>query len=797
MGCSTAYHLTKLGHDDVVLLEKARLTSGSTFHAAGLVGQLRNSASVTRLLGESVALYQRLEAETGISTGWKQNGGLRLACSRERMAEFERQATTARSFGLEMDLLTPKEANDLWPVMETDDLYGAAFLPTDGSAAPEGLTQAMARGARAHGARIIEDCPVTDVEIEAGRVTAVLTPYGRITCEVIVNCCGQWARDFAALAGVNIPLISIQHQFLISETIEGVDANLPTLRDPDHRTYFKEEVGGLVVGGYEQDPILWAPEGIPSDFQFTLLDPDFDHFSQLAEPAFRRVPALASAGIRHMTNGPESFTPDGNFILGESPEVASYFVGAGFNAFGIAAAGGAGMALAQWIIDGEPPFDLWPVDIRRFGPPHTDIEWVRSRSRELYAKHYAIAWPSEEHESGRPFKRSPLYERLKSAGACFGEKYGWERPNWFAPRGVTPVDSYSFERPNWFEHVGVEHLAVRQRVGVFDQTSFAKFELSGTEALDSLNWLCANDVSKPPGSVTYTQMLNQRGGIECDLTVARLDHDRFYLVTGTAFATHDYSWIENNLPPGADVQLDEVTSDLSVISLMGPSAREVLESVTTDDVSNPAFPFGTARFVMVAGVSVLALRITYVGELGFELHLPVEVAEDVYEVLMAAGEPHGIVNAGYRAIESLRLEKGYRAWAADITPTDTPIEAGLRWATKLDTHVPFLGREEIERQRREGTTRRLLGFTVDDPDIVFQGRETIFRDGETAGWLTSGGWGYTVEKSVGYGYVNRPSGVDRAFLLSGTYELEVATRRVPAAIHLGSLYDPGTVRVRG
>ncbi len=797
MGCSTAYHLAKLGYRDVVLLEKASLTSGSTFHAAGLVGQLRSSAGVTRLLGESVALYKRLEAETGMATGWKQNGGLRLACSRERMAELKRQATTASSFGLEMELLTPSDAGDLWPLMETDDLVGAAFLPTDGSASPSDLTQALAHGARANGATLIENCQVTGVEIEAGRVAAVVTPQGRITCEVIVNCCGQWARDFGRLAGVNVPLISVEHQFLISEPIEGVTGDLPTLRDPDRLTYFKEEVGGLIVGGYEPNPKLWAPEGIPDDFRFTLLDPDFDHFDQLAEPAFRRVPALAPAGVRHMTNGPESFTPDGNFILGEAPEVVNYFVGAGFNAFGIAAGGGAGMALAAWILDGEPPFDLWPVDIRRFGPPHQDLEWVRSRSLELYGKHYGIAWPSEEHESGRPLRRSPLYTHLEAAGACFGEKFGWERPNWFAPEGIIPEDSYSFDRPNWFPHVGAEHQAVRERVGVFDQTSFAKFELSGPDALHALSWLCANDVKNPPGNLTYTQMLNQRGGIECDLTVARLADDRFYLVTGTGFATHDFHWIERNIPAGAEARLDEVTSSIAVIALMGPAARRVLAAVSEDDISSGAFPFGTLRSLVVEGAPVRALRITYVGELGFELHLPLEFAAAVYEALMAAGEPHGIANAGYRAIESLRLEKGYRAWAADITPNDTPLESGLGWATKLGTNVAFLGRGEVERQTREGITRRFVGFTVDDPDIVLHGRETIFRNSERVGWLTSGGWGYTIGKNIGYGYVNSPNAVDMAFLRSGNYELEVATERVSAALHLRPLYDPRSERVRG
>jgi 4-methylaminobutanoate oxidase (formaldehyde-forming) len=797
MGCSTAYHLAKLWPGDVLLLERAALTSGSTFHAAGLVGQLRGSAGVTRLLGESVALYERLEAETGLATGWKMNGGLRLACSTERMAEFEREATTAASFGLGLELLTPNDAGDMWPLMQTDDLVGAAFLPTDGSANPSDLTHALARGARTHGARIIEDCPVSGVDIEAGRVTGVFTPRGHIACEVVVNCCGQWARGFGRIAGVNVPLVSVEHQFLITEPIEGVTGDMPTLRDPDRLTYFKEEVGGLVVGGYEPDPVLWSAAAIADGFHFGLLEPDVDRFQQLAESAFRRVPAIQNAGVRHMTNGPESFTPDGNFILGEAPEVVNYFVGAGFNAFGIAAAGGAGWALAAWIVDGEAPFDLWPVDIRRFGPPHQDAGWVRSRTLEMYRKHYDISWPSEEYQSGRPLRRSPLYDRLATAGACFGEKFGWERPNWFAPEGVAAQDSYSFGRPNWFPFVGDEHRAVRERVAVFDQTSFAKFELVGSDAEQALSWLCANDITKSPGRITYTQMLNRRGGIECDVTVTRLSDDRFYLVTGTGFATHDANWIERNLPVGVDARLHELTTSLSVLALMGPASRQVLAAVTSSDVSNEAFAFGTLLSLEVAGALVWALRVSYVGELGFELHVPVESAIDVYEALMAAGAPHRIRDAGYRAIDSLRLEKGYRAWAADVTPDDTPLEAGLGWAVKLGTEVPFLGRKALEHQMRSGTNRRLAGFTVDDLDVVLLGGERVFRNDEPVGWLTSGGWGYTIERGIGYGYVNNEDGVDAAYLRSGTYELEVATRRVPVALHLRPLYDPAMERVKG
>jgi 4-methylaminobutanoate oxidase (formaldehyde-forming) len=796
IGCSTAYHLAKLGCSDVLLVERAKLTSGSTHHAAGLVGQLRTSASITQLLGHSVALYRSIEEETGQATGWKMNGGLRLACNPERMTELERQATTAHSFGLEMHLLTPSEARDLWPLMATDDLMGAAFLPTDGQANPADITLALAKGARMHGAVLVEDCVVTGVEVRDGRVAAVVTDKGRIVCEIVVNCCGQWAREFGRLAGVNVPLVSIQHQYMITEPIDGVSGDLPTLRDPDRLTYYKEEVGGLVMGGYEPNPLPWAADGIPEGFHFTLLDSDWDHFEQLMAQALPRVPALQDAGVKQLLNGPESFTPDGNFILGEAPEVDGYFVGAGFNAFGIAAGGGAGKALAEWILGGEPPYDLWPVDIRRFGRPHSEIDWVRARTHEMYGKHYTIAWPHEENESSRPYRRSPLYDDLLAAGACFGEKLGWERANWFAPHGVAPLDAYSFDRQNWFPYVGEEHRAVRERVGVFDQTSFAKFEMTGPDCERALSWICANDVAREPGAVVYTQLLNSGGGVECDLTVARVDEDRYYIVTGTGFASHDFHWMRTRMQPGLAAELSDVTDDYSVISVFGPRSRELLSSITDDDLGNDAFPFASVREIRIAGAPVTALRITYVGELGWELHTPVASALDVYRAVMTAGEAHGVAPCGYRAIESLRLEKGYRAWGSDLTPDHSPLQAGLGFAVKLDSNTPFLGREALVEQRREGLTRRLACFTTDDNGIVLLGRETIYRNGERVGWLTSGGFGYTVDKSIGYGYVRNLAGVDREYLGSGDYELEVANRRVPARIHFGPLYDPSNERIR-
>lgn len=789
IGCSTAYHLAKEHKSDVILLERGKLTCGSTFHAAGLVGQLRSSASITQLLKYSVGLYETLEQETGLATGWKQNGGLRLANNEERWTEIKRQATTARSFGLEMHLLSPGEAKDLWPLMDETDLVGAAMLPTDGQANPSDITQSLAKGARMHGVRIFEDVTVTGIDIKDGQVAGVQTSQGPVVCEKVVNCGGQWAKEIGRLCGVSVPLQSMQHQYMLTEPIAGLESNLPTLRDPDRLIYFKEEVGGLVMGGYEPDPMAWDVEPIPDGFIFSLLDENWDQFAQLMEQALVRVPALTTTGIKTLTNGPESFTPDGNFILGEAPEIRNFFVGAGFNAYGIASGGGAGKALADWIVNGVQPMDLWAVDIRRFSALHHDDRWVRERTIEACARHYTMAWPFEEFQSGRPHLTSPLYARLQKQNASFGSKLGWERPNWFAPEGVEPVDQYSFGRQNWFPHVGEEHRACRERAALFDQSSFAKFELRGKDCVNALDWICANNVRKPAGRLTYTQMLNAKGGIECDLTVARMAPDIFYIVTGTGFRTHDAAWIRRNIPAGCDAELHDVTEEWATLSLMGPRARDILGKVSDADISNDAFPFASVREINIAGHKVRALRVTYMGELGWELHMLIGASGDVYDALKNAGREYGIADAGYRAIESLRLEKGYRAWGADITPSDSPFEAGLGWAVKLKTEIGFLGREAAETAAR-GTRKKLLCcFTIDDPQIVLSGRETIVRNGIAVGYTTSAGWGYSIGKNIAYGYVRHEAGVDRSFLESGSYELEIACERVPCQIRFGSLFE--------
>ncbi len=796
IGCSTAYHLARDHKLKVVLLEQNRLTSGSTWHAAGLVGQLRSSASITRVLKYSVDLYKKLDAETGLATGWKMSGCLRLATNENRWIEYKRLATTAKSFGMEMHLLSPADVKKMWPLMNVDDLVGASYLPTDGQASPSDIAQSLAKGARMHGAQLIEGARVTSFDIVEGRVIAINTTLGKISCEKIVNCGGQWARQIGVMAGVSVPLQPVKHQYLITEKIDGLSPDAATIRDPDRRTYFKEEVGGLVFGGYEPNPIAWTQGDVPDNFEFQLFDDDWDHFEQHMGEAMARVPALQKAGIKKMINGPESFTPDGNFILGVAPELKNFFVGAGFNAFGIASGGGAGWVLADWVASGEAPMDLWVVDIRRFSDLHKDRAWTSERTLEAYGKHYSIGFPHEEYQSGRPRIVSPLYDRLKNLNACFGSKLGWERPNWFAPKSVEPRDIYSMGRQNWFAAVGEEHRCVRECVGIFDQSSFAKYELRGKDAAQALSWICANTVDRPAGKLAYTQLLNSRGGIECDLTVARIAEDHFYIVTGTGFRTHDFAWIADHIKPGLDAKLTDITEAYGTLSVMGPNSRAVIQTVTASDMSNAAFKFGEVKEIVIAGYKVGALRVTYVGELGWELHMPIAATGDVFDALMAAGRAYGVAPAGYRALESLRLEKGYRAWSSDITPNDTPLHAGLGWAVKMKSNQPFLGREAIEKTSQAPLTKMLAGFTTEREDIVLSGRETILRDGKLAGYLTSGGYGYTVGKPIGFGYVRNGSGVDKGYLKAGSYELVVANEIVKCNMHLEAVYDPKNERVK-
>ena len=765
VGCSTAYNLAIRGCRDIVLLEKHKLTSGSTWHAAGAVGQLRTSANVSWLLGRSVEIYSRLEEETGQATGWHQNGSLRLATNADRRAEYERAVTTARSYGLEMEIVSPGEAQKLFPLLDVGDLVCAAYVPSDGMASPSDAAMALAAGARMNGVRIVEDIEVTGFETSGGAIARVLTDRGAVRCEFAVNCAGIWSREVGRLAGVNVPIQPAYHQYMVTERIEGLTRDHPTIRDPDKLTYFLE-IGGLAVGGYERNPKPYRTRPIPEGHEFKLMPEDVDRFEQLMIPAMERIPALETVGVRQWFNGIESFTEDGMFILGEAPELRRFFVGTGFNAFGIASAGGAGYALAEWILEGQPPVDLWAADIKRFGAYHGSDNQVCARALEGQSHHFTIRWPHEEMEAGRPLRLSPIHRRLAARGACFGTKFGWERPNWFAPPGVEPRDGVSFERANWFPHVGEEHVACREAAALFDQSFFSKFLMVGRDAEAVLQTICAGDVGKPGGRLTYTQMLNPRGGIECDLTVSRFADDAFYIVTGTGYATHDFAHIERHIPAEARARLVDVTSACGTLSLMGPKARTVLADVVEGDIDNESFPFGHCRELFVAGAPVRALRVTFVGELGWELHVPSEYMSTVYDALCESGSGAGLRDAGYRAIDSLRLEKGYRVWAADIGSDYTPDEAGLGFAVSLGKNADFVGRAAVERQRRSALTKRLATFTVDDPEAILLGRETIYRDGERVGYLSSGGYGYSVGKGIGLGYVRNPAGVSDDYLHS-------------------------------
>ena len=786
IGCSTAYHLTKMGWQDVVLLEKGELTSGSTWHAAGLVGQLRSERNITRMLQYSVSLYEQLEEETGLNTGWNKCGCLHLASTKERIYELKKGATTARSFGLEMNIITPEEAYVLCPIISLEGIIGAAFIPSDGQADPAGITQAMARGARNRGAKIYRDTLVTGFEFDKKRVTAVKTSKGNIKCEIVVNCTGMWGYQVGKMMDVNIPLVPFQHQFLVTDVIQGLPPDLPTIRDKDNLLYYKKEVDGLVMGGYERNGIPWAIDGVSNDFVSQLLEPDFDHFQSLSDPAMKRTPCLETAGIVRLFNGPEAFTPDGNAIMGPGPGLDNCFVAVGFNAFGIAAGGGAGRMIAEWIIEGEPSLDIWPLDIRRFGPYHKSRSYNVERTREIYGKHYTIHWPNEEHDSARGVRRSPLYYPLREKGAVYGAKYGWERANWFAPKGVEPKDELTFEAPNWFEHVGNEHKAARERVVMIDQSSFCKFEIEGPGALEFLNWLAANNIDKPVGSVTYTQLCNARGTVESDITVARLAGDKFFLITGTAFGLHDAEWIKKHMPKDGSVIFRDVTSALAAINVIGPDARKLLEKVTQDDISNENFRFGKCKTLTVGYAPATALRVTYVGELGFELYIPTEFACNVYETLWEAGQDLGIANAGYRAINSLHFEKGYCYWGTELTPEYTPFDAGLDFCVALDKG-DFLGREALAKIKEQGPKWKLCTFTIDaDRPVMLRGSEPIIHRGRVVGITTSGGYGYTVGKTIAYSYIP----VEDANYDQG-YEIEVYMEMYPVTRHDNrTLYDP-------
>lgn len=789
IGCSIAYHLAKSGESDVVLLEKTNLTEGATWHAAGLVGQLRSSRNTTRMLQKSVAFYDRLEQETGMAFDWKKVGSLRLAASRDRMLEAKRLVTMARSFGLEMNLISPSEAQDLFPYIETKGLEGAAFIPSDGHIDPASLCQAIATGARMHGAELRQGVKVLDFEVVNGRIVRVMTSAGIYEAETVTLAAGMWSRELGRKLGVSIPACAVEHQYIVTEPIPDFPDGLPTLRDPDRLVYYKPDAGGrLVIGGYEDNTIAFGERGVPGEFARQLLPENFERFEPLAACAAEVTPIVNQVGIRQVINGPIPYSADGDFVMGPPPGFQNLMVATGF-LYGIAAGGGAGEMIAEWILEGRPSLDLWPLDIKRFGPHQSARSYMYPRAVEHYAHHYKMRYPGQESDVARELRLSPLYQRLKTKGAVYGSKNGWERPLWFAPEGVEPVDQLAFLEPGWKRHVAQEHRAVRERVALVDQSSFSKFELIGNGALRALQVMAVSNIDKPIGSVIYTQLCNERGGIEADLTVTRIADERFYIVTGAGFGVHDSDWIRRNLPNDGSAHLIEVTSAFAVINLCGPLARNVLASVCEEDVSNQTMPFATMRTLTLGAAPVRAVRIGYVGELGWELHIPTEFALHVYDQLAAAGQEHGIADVGYRAIESLRLEKNYLYWSSDITPDYTPVEAGLAGRVHLKSKAEFMGRDVLAAQKKGEVSRRLCCF-VSDLDLPLFGGETILNKETVVSLASSAGFGHTVGKTIVYGYLP-------ANLVQETeFELEAFGERYALSRVEGPLYDPQNTRLK-
>lgn len=797
-GCSVAYHLARKGWTDVLVLDKGELTSGSTWHAAGMVTHFHTSPTIMRMRRYSIELYRSLQAEPGAPELWHEVGSLRVASSRDQWLYLRRQVGTARALGLEVDTIGPTEALRLFPLMAADGLYGAMYLPGDGWIDPSGATLELARRARALGVAFETGVRVTAIERSArGRIAAVVTERGRVRTPIVVNAAGMWGRQVAAMVGVSLPIVPLVHQHLATKPIPGheLPRSTPCLRDPENLVYMREEVGGFLIGGFERHPVAWSVGGVPWDFTQQLLPSDWELFGEIMEGAVRRVPVLARAEPTHLTNGPEGITPDSRPLLGPVPGVPGFWVAAGLSHTGFGAGGAIGDILAEWLVEGEPPYDVSELNVRRFGPVYEDRAYATERARESYRYYYLLRYPHDENEWARGRRLSPLDGRCLALGGVFGEKNGWERVNYFEAgrpgrRAGADQRTWGWGRPPFFDRVGEEHRAVRERAGLLDMTSFGKIEIRGPGAAGFLQRLCDNDVAKPPGSVVYTQLLNTRGGIEADVTVTRLEEDRFRLVTGSSFVAADLGWLRLHCPEDGSVELREVTDELAVLGLWGPAARRILQAVTPDDVSNAAFPYMTARGIRVAGTPVWAQRVTYVGELGWELYVARDGAGAVWDALYEAGRPEGLRPVGYKALDSLRLEKGYRYWSADITPAEHPYEAGLGFCVKLDKGE-FLGREALLRVRAQGLTRRLATVTIDPAPTIYGG-EAVWRDGHLLGRLRSGGYGYTVERNIGLVYLP----VDLAGAPGTRLEVEVFGERVPAEVAPDVLHDPRGARIR-
>ncbi len=795
-GCSVAYHLAKLGWSDIVLLERKQLTCGTTWHAAGLVGQLRGSRNMTRLAKYSADLYVGLEEETGVATGVRQVGSITVALSEERRHEIYRQASLARAFDVDVREISPSEVKEMYPHLNVADVVGAVHLPLDGQCDPANIAMALAKGARQRGATIAEGVKVTAVETSRGRVTGVSWQRGEergtIAADIVVNCAGMWARALGERNGVSIPLHACEHFYLVTEPIAGL-SRLPVLRVPDECAYYKEDAGKMMLGAFEPVAKPWGMEGIREDFCFDQLPEDMDHFAPILEMGVNRMPMLETAGIHTFFNGPESFTPDDRYYLGEAPELGGYWVAAGYNSIGIVSSGGAGMALAQWISDSEPPFDLWEVDIRRAMPFQRNRRYLKERVSETLGLLYADHFPYRQMASARNVRRSPLHEHLKARGAVFGEVAGFERANWFAREGQERKYRYSWKRQNWFDNSREEHMAVREGVGLFDMSSFGKVRVEGRDALAFLQRLCANDIDVEQGRIVYTQMLNARGGIECDLTVTRLSETAFFLVVPGATLRRDLAWLRRHVGDEFVVVTD-VTAAEAVLCVMGPNARKLMRNVSPNDFSNAANPFGTWREVEIGMGLARAHRVTYVGELGWELYVPADQAAHVFEAIGAAGDDVGLKLCGLHALDSCRIEKAFRHFGHDITDEDHVLEAGLGFAVKTGKG-DFIGREAVLRKKEEGLARQLVQFRLDDPGPLLFHNEAIVRDGKIVGTITSGNYGHFLGGAVGLGYVPC-KGESEAELLSSAYAIEIAGKRFAATASLKPMYDPKAERVR-
>ena len=797
IGCSVAYHLTKLGWNDVVLLERKRLTSGTTWHAAGLIAQLRATANMTKLAKYSQELYGDLEAETGVATGFRRCGSITVALTDERRQEILRQASMARAFGVEVEEISAAEVKEKYPHLEVGDVKAAVWLPKDGQGDPANIALALAKGARKGGAKVIEGTRVSAIQKAGDRVTGVDWvseggESGTIKCDAIVNCAGMWGREVGQMAGVSVPLQACEHFYIVTEAIEGL-TQLPVLRVPDECAYYKEDAGKMLLGAFEPVSKPWGMNGIPETFEFDQLPEDFDHFEPILEQACERVPLLAEAGIHTFFNGPESFTPDDAYHLGLAPEMQNVWVAAGFNSVGIQSAGGAGKALAEWMDSGARPYDLGDVDIARMQPFQSNRQYLKERSTETLGLLYADHFPFRQKATARGVRRSPFHQHLLDRGAVMGEIAGWERANWIANPGQTAEYEYTWNRQNWFENRAAEHKAIREGVGMYDMSSFGKIRVEGPDAEAFMNRVGGGDFSVPVGRIVYTQFLNENGGIEADVTVTRLSETAFLVVTPAATRLADQTWMQRLL--GEDrVILTDVTAGEGVLAVMGPKARELMALVSPDDWSNDAHPFGLARDVELGLGLARAHRVSYVGELGWELYMSSDMAGHMFETLIEAGEEVDLKLAGLHAMDSLRIEKAFRHFGHDITCEDHVVDAGLGFAVKT-AKPDFIGRDAVLRRKETGPKFRMLQFKLNDPDTLLYHNEAIIRDGQIAGYLSSGGYGHTLGGAIGLGYV--PSeGQKPDEVLGSTYQIEVAGRRVDAEASLRPMYDPKSERMR-